>query len=139
MSRYTPDDSYEPYHRKLNYDPKKFAVDKAYEPTADDKKAAKDADFWSFIGDIAPVAGGALGAVGGGLLGALGGPAGIMAGAGTGGSIGFGLGQAAQGAAQGQADTLEAPGMDRAADEDLKRADQEARKRDLLQILMSAR
>lgn len=138
MSRY--DKKYEPLH-DINVDafqPGK-EPDPSYRLTNEDKKTRKDADMWSLIGDIAPLAGGAIGGIGGAFLG---GPVGAAAG----GVIGGGLGSAIGAGLHGQSDAETAGINDRAANQELKRLDQEqkrqdqdARRRDMLDFLMSAR
>lgn len=76
--------------------------------TSQERDKDKQADWMRFAGDIAPMAGGALGAIGGGILGSAGGPAGIIAGAGGGMGVGYNLGGMAGDALGKSADSMNA-------------------------------
>lgn len=100
-------------------------------PTAQDKKTEKDADFWRFIGDIAPAAGTAAGA-GLGALGFLAGPeVGVPAMA-AGGAIGTGIGNAVGAGAKSHAESEVADLQDREQNRQMR---QDA----LLSVLMNLR
>lgn len=119
----------------------------AYQETAADKQHSKDADFWNFVGDVAPVAGGVLGAVGGGILGGVTtGGLGIIPGAAAGGTLGYNLGQAGGQAAHSYGESIEAPAGEAEAkfnDEESRRLQDEQMKQDrksaLINALMSMR
>lgn len=96
---------YDPSERFKGVDPSKFASRRM---TSAERDKDKQADWMRFAGDIAPLAGGALGAIGGGLLGSAGGPAGIIAGAGGGLGVGYNLGGMAGDALSKGADSMNA-------------------------------
>lgn len=93
---------YDPSERFKGVDPSKFASRRM---TSQERDKDKQADWMRFAGDIAPLAGGALGAIGGGLLGAAGGPAGIIAGVGGGAGAGYSLGNMAKSGLTSMADS----------------------------------
>lgn len=135
-------ESYKP--KKSTYDlsglsPDKWKTEDEFKPDEKQKKDEGAAGIWDFIGDIAPVAGGVLGGIGGGLLAIPGGPAGIVAGATGGAKLGYDLGNAGKAAAEGIADSERKPAEEEAQQTDLRRQEQDQRRHDLMQMLMSAR
>lgn len=120
---------YDPSERFKGVDPSKFASRRM---TSQERDKDKQADWMRFAGDIAPLAGGALGAIGGGLLGAAGGPAGIIAGAGGGAGVGYNLGSMAGTALNSGADQMTSGYEDEEAN---KRAQRDA----MLATLMGLR
>ncbi len=102
----------------------------ASEESDEDKKKEGGADFWDFIGDIAPTAGSVIGG-GIGLAASGGNPLGAAAGATIGGGIGGIGGQMAH----SYADSQTAPREDELHAEE----DKQMRKRELLNTLMGLR
>jgi hypothetical protein len=133
------------------YDPDRFRqrLDKIKPPgrnaqgVEQSAKDKSDSDMWRFIGDIAPVAGTALGAVGGGLVGALGAPAtlgtSIIGGAAAGGALGGTVGKAGQALAHGQADNIDSETDDENFKREEENARRDARRQEMLAILSSLR
>lgn len=120
---------YDPASRFKGVDPSKFAP---RQMTSAEKKKDEQADWLRFAGDVAPLAGGALGAIGGGLLGSAGGPLGIISGAGGGAALGYNLGGMAGDALGKGADSMNADYEDEEAN---KRAQRDA----MLATLMGLR
>lgn len=112
----------------------------APQATAQDNQNDEDADFWRFLGDVAPVAGGALGAIGGGIAGGIaGGPLGALGGAGAGASLGHGLGSMGGQLARSQADNLTSDRESALANHASEEQNKADRKAALVRALMSMR
>ena len=124
--------------RIMNYG-QQLAPTSAPAETQQDRQNEGDADFWRFLGDVAPAAGGVAGAIGGGILGGIGGPAGIVGGATAGAGLGYGLGQMGGQAAHSFADSKTADREDAEANHALEEQQKADRKSALLATLMGMR
>lgn len=108
--------------------------------TAQDRQNDEGADFWRFVGDVAPMAGTVLGGVAGGVAGGMaGGPVGALGGAGAGAQLGSMGGQAVGQFATSQGDRMTADREDEVANHALEEQRKQDRKAALVNALMQMR